>query len=116
MAGLMHRNPTQTLLSTRQSFGENVTPHPLPSGGINAEGDQGTPNGHHDPGGGQPEGRTKGAENGDAGNGNTGPQCSGGALPRLSHQLRAREVARPRPPLDLPPRVGIGAITSCCSR
>ena len=112
MARLMHRNPTQTLLPTGQSFGKDVSAHTFPGGGINAEGDQGTPNRHNDPGSRQTQGRTKSAEGSDAGNGNAGPKCPRGALPPLGHQLRAREVARPRPPLDLPPRVGIGAITS----
>jgi hypothetical protein len=73
MTSLMHRNPMQTLLPTGQRFSKDVTTHAFPGGGINAEGDQGTPNRHHDPGSRQTQGWTKGAEDSDAGNGDACP-------------------------------------------
>jgi hypothetical protein len=72
MTRLMHGNPTQTLLTTRQGFGQDVSTHALPGGGINTQGDQGTPNSHHNPSGRQTQGRAKGSEHGDTSNGDTG--------------------------------------------
>ena len=97
-----------------------MTTHPLPAGGIDTESHQ-TASDHHDnPGRGDPHHRAEGTEPRDGCDDDGGPEGARGSL-ALRHQPRARVLRGaaaprrppwPRPPLVLPPRVGIGAITS----
>ena len=112
----MHCNSAQALLPAGKGFRQDVPPHALPTRCIDAEGDQAAQNEHNNPGRRQAHRRAEGTKSGNPCHNQTGPQGACGALTLLCHQRLLRVVAAPRPPLDLPPRVGIGAITSWFSK
>ena len=116
MTGLMNSDPPQPPLAARQGLRQHMPPHALPAGGINAEHDQATANGNHNPGRRQTQHRPEGSKPRDGSHHQTRPKRSGRTLTSGCHQPRLRAGARPREPRDLPPRVGIGAITSWDSR